>query len=625
MSIIKSVLILLALYMYLPFSSRALAVSEEEEKYLYMYYREEDLVETPTRAPKHLSDVAENMTVIKAKDIEEMNAHTLADILYNITGVEIDTLTTPGNQFFPSIQGSNFNQVLVLMDGIILNNLYENLAYIGTIPVQHIRQVEIIKGPASSVWGSSLGGVINIITKPGGPADAAGTISASYGEKNTWDYRAEIYGKNRGISYYLSGGGLSSDGFNLRTRTRNNNFYSKVGYDASQRLSFGFSVGYIRTDDEYDKYLFPTMRIIFDSETLFSSLNAKYSMDSNTELAASLRILRRNMYPVNKDLGTWTDLIRRITHERKDGGSVRLSTRLKDHAIVVGADLDSDELETRNFTSRTQSRETRTMLAAYVSDTIEFHKFAITPGIRYDKNGDEDQISPSLGITYKLGDNTVLRVTASEGFSTPAMGIKISIPGSEYIANPNAGSEKIRSVQAGFETTAIKYLYLKGTLFRHRVRDALEVDLFEGGKFAYANKGRVKRDGFEFEVRTVPVYNTSLSAGVAYIDAKDMNTGQKIELAAKNTYDVGVHYEYKGSFMAMLRGHYVKWNNDQESSGGKFDSFIWDLNLSKKVYAADKSSAEIFFAAHNLFNNSQHQLVWKNPGRWVEGGLRFKF
>ncbi|MCP6657794.1 TonB-dependent receptor plug domain-containing protein, partial [Klebsiella pneumoniae] len=86
-------------------------------------------------------------------------------------------------------------QVLVLIDGVSQTSTSSNFADVGAIPVQNIERVEIIKGPASTSWGSSLGGIINVITKsPEENRAAAGMVSASLGERFTGDYRGELTG-----------------------------------------------------------------------------------------------------------------------------------------------------------------------------------------------------------------------------------------------------------------------------------------------------------------------------------------------------------------------------------------------------------------------------------------------
>ena len=68
------------------------------------------------------SQTAENITVVTSAEIEALNAHTLADILAGVPGVQLEMVRTPGATVNLEIQGSNFNHVLVLIDDVPLNN-----------------------------------------------------------------------------------------------------------------------------------------------------------------------------------------------------------------------------------------------------------------------------------------------------------------------------------------------------------------------------------------------------------------------------------------------------------------------------------------------------------------------
>ncbi len=77
-------------FMFYMFSLQAFAfTSDEEMNLLSMYFKEDELVVSPTRALKRLSQVAENMEVITAEEIERMNAHTLPEVLEKVTGIFI--------------------------------------------------------------------------------------------------------------------------------------------------------------------------------------------------------------------------------------------------------------------------------------------------------------------------------------------------------------------------------------------------------------------------------------------------------------------------------------------------------------------------------------------------------
>jgi vitamin B12 transporter len=207
------------------------AVAGVPNQDLLLFWEQKELyVETATRTAKPISQVAENMVVVTAKDIADMNAHNVAEVLRRVPGLFVDLTTSDfGSGSNLSIQGAYDRQVTVLLDGVVWNFLAGGNAEVGSIPVQIIDRIEIIKGPASSAWGSALGGVINIITKNAGDsARPKGMLSASYGQKNSQDLNAELYGKGGAVGYYLYAGRQASDGLLNDRSYQRNSFYGKL-------------------------------------------------------------------------------------------------------------------------------------------------------------------------------------------------------------------------------------------------------------------------------------------------------------------------------------------------------------------------------------------------------------
>ena len=601
----------------------AYAQDKEELQILQMFYKEEELVVTPTRYPKPIFQVAENITVITSKDIESMNAHTLTDVLNTIPGIQMDIKGGPGSGTNAHIQGSEFKHVLVMIDGVTLNNLSDNFADISAIPVQNIERIEIIKGPASSSWGSSLGGVINIITK--NPAQARkieGTLSASYGERNTEDYRAEITGKIGKFGYYVYGGNLISDGFRSNTHFYENNVYTKLQWDIAEKANLLFTFGYNKGNRGLGEI--PDEDISFKNnfEYLYSTLSLNYSITDEADLNLSLRTSRQNTEFFLNQLSTGDKLGVNTAYDNENGGSAKFSYRYGLHSLVIGTDYDDGELESNAITGGKQELE---KWAIYSNDTVVIDKFSITPGIRYDHtNTNGDFLSPSLGVTYRLTENTLLSAYVARGFSIPPLASTFGT-GFFSVPNPDLEVEKVWSYQAGLESTAIKYLWVKTTLFRHDISDAIDSEELPDETFRTVNNGKQRRQGIELEIKTIPVYSTSLYAGTAYVNVKDKDTGKRLQNIPEYTYDIGIQYDDNKTFRGLLAGHYIWWNAET-SLKGKYSSLIWDLNLMKRIYRKDHRDVEIFFTAHNIFNGSQYlQGAFKNPRRWVEGGIRLKF
>lgn len=551
----KYLTLLLLFFSAIFISAAAFAQNDDELETLKMYYTEEDIaVVSATRFPKLKSQIAENIVVITSKEIEEMNAHTLGDVLYNVTGVQTEDNWGPGAGLFTYIQGSNFQHVLVLIDGVHINNEASNTNF-GAIPVRNIERIEIIKGPASSAWGSSLGGVINVITKAGGIRKFSGTLSASQGEMNTGDFGAEASGRAENLTYYLYGGSLRSNGSNPGFRLYENNLYLKLGYDLNDKLSITFTGSHTRGHQGLGEFINYDEMDTQGFEYFFSTLSADYSINDSASLKVSVRTQRQNALWQFITLSTGEPFGNYKYNIRTDGGSAVFSQKYDSHTFVLGADFD-------NITSSSNAYTPEEIIlkkyAFFVNDTILFGNLSITPGLRYDYTTLTGRfISPSLGITYRLSDRTLLRFDASRGFNSPGTDKYAST--AYYIANPNLTFEKVWSLQAGIETTAVKYLWLKATVFHHSISDALTQSSYENGTFTSLNSGRQKREGIELEMKTLPVYDTSISAGVCYINARDRDTGQKLSSSSVDyTYDIGLHYNDRKSLDAVLRGRYTK-------------------------------------------------------------------
>lgn len=553
-----------------PAVESAFANSEEELATLRMFYKEDEIVVTPTRFPKLASQTAENITVITAKEIEEMNAHTLADVLLNVTGVQIDNYTGLGGLPSVNIQGSYANYVIVLIDGVIMNYFSSGQFDMSALPLQNIERIEIIKGPASSAWGSSLGGVINVITKAPSLRKLSGALSASLGERNTGDYRTEASGRSDNFSYYLYGGHLktNSNGTVQNFGLNKNSFYTKLSYDITQDLNLMFTTGYIKDRKSTGEWIRWDERDTWNYEYLFSTLQADYTINGDSHLKATLRTNNMNGVQTYNTLSTGQELYPPITeHNTNTGGSVLFNAKIDIHSITIGSDIDygSAKQNTWAVEKRDVNRQ-----ALFASDTVSFGKLTIIPGIRYDHVIEVGSIvSPSLGATYKLTNRTLLKFFAAKGFNAPNLGY-ITASSSYYNGNYHTNSslkyEKVTSVQAGIETTAIKYLFLTANLFSHSIKDAMDYVFFDDGTWTVINKNRQKREGIEAGLKTLPVYNTSLTAGVCYVNARDMDTGERIMDIARYTYDIGLRYDDTKTVFALLKGHYIKWETRADNN-----------------------------------------------------------
>ncbi len=573
-----------------------------------------------SRTSKPLSHTAENITVITVADIEAMNAHSLADILDTIPGVQLQHNGGPGIQPFVFIQSANFIHVQVLIDGVSITNLNSGYSDVSSIPAYIIDRIEIIKGPSSTAWSQALGGVINVITKSPDKRLIGGTVSASIGQRTTADTHAEASGTSGKLGYYMSGGYFGTNGLLTGHQSHANKLYSKLTYDLSSRAHLWGTFGYSKAD--FGGRYVPEDWIDLKQEKLHvsrvASLGFRYDFGGNLELELTGRHFSYADWDVYSHVSTnpWlpdVDGLDRMTAKDSiTGAGAKLTWRSNHHLLVVGSDYNhSESYSTSADYGWTYSpyRINTDRWNIFLNDAVTFGPICISPGVRFDHNQTiADEFGATLGITWQLTDSTILRAYTGKGYGLPIMNIE------------RASAIKVWNSQIGFESMAVPYLWVKGTLFRNETwdnRDALNID--------YTVPERRVAHGAELEARTAPLFNTSLGGGYTYTNTT--RTGDNSQVSpdtARQTVQLSLRYDDK-TFRGMLNGRHIFWNSPPEYNA-KNNGLIWDLHFGATLLKTQDTSLELFGSGRNLFNSPYYDRdIFPDPGRWFEGGIRVKF
>ena len=152
------------------------------------------VVVTASRTEQPLLDLLADVTWIGPDEIAASGVDSLAQLLQRQPGTEIVTTGGPGSTSGVFLRGANTDQTLVLVDGMRVASSTTGTAALEAIPLSQIDHIEILRGPASSLYGAdAIGGVIQIFTRQGAPGFNA-NASGGYGTYNTADVTAGIGG-----------------------------------------------------------------------------------------------------------------------------------------------------------------------------------------------------------------------------------------------------------------------------------------------------------------------------------------------------------------------------------------------------------------------------------------------
>ncbi len=163
-----------------------------------------DIVVTATRVPTEVERIPAGVSVITRQMIEDHGFNTLVGALSDIPGIRVSPAGGPGGQASVFVRGTNSNHVLVLRDGMPINDPSEATGAFnfGVDTLSDIERIEVIRGPMAALYGSgAIGGVINLISRRGtqqgfhlegdlsggAPALLRGSIVAS-GVQDRFDY-----------------------------------------------------------------------------------------------------------------------------------------------------------------------------------------------------------------------------------------------------------------------------------------------------------------------------------------------------------------------------------------------------------------------------------------------------
>jgi len=616
---IKFILTLLAFLIGLALPAMA---EQRDETSLFDFSTEQQPAVAP-RYSRPISKIAENTTVITAEQIALLNAHTLADVLQTVPGVQLSQLQTPGSFTDFSIQGAEagLSHVLVLIDGVKINLQLSGQADPGLIPVQQIERVEIIKGAAAGSWGQALGGVVNVVTKSADSLRSfGGTGSSSLGERGTRDNRGEVSGTINRFGYYLSGGSLYSRGLLPNNGVNDNNGYAKFTYDLPDKGRFTVGLSYNEINKGLDENA-----LVHDDDTTRRSYNfLTFSYPLGEQLTLELTG-KTSDYKGNTKLndviaGAITPYLQFKLNESTRGGSAKLVWGDRLTNLTGGVEYEHGEVKQREIQTSTSPYlvdQRKDAYAAFASGTVSFGDLTLLPGIRFDHTGlDDDNVSYSLGATYQLTEKTILRVYGAKGFGLPLLVF-------------DNGSQKVWTVQTGVESETIPYLWLKGTLFYNDITNATASD-FDLNSPGVTHREQIKQ-GFELEARTTAFHGFSLAGGYTYIDARDRESGDRLDGVPANLLKASLQYDEKSlGFKGILTANYVDWNAPTDGNAPRYSATIMDLFLTQRLGSHNFLAPEIFFSIHNLLDGSQYQTdkafsVYKNTPRWLEGGVRFSF
>ena len=530
----------------------------------------ERVVVTATRSRTQLGQVPVPTSVVTADDISARGVRRLSDLLAEQPGIQLDYDHGAGVQ----VQGFDADYTLILIDGEPVIGRTAGTLNLDRITVADVQQVETVRGPSSSLYGSeALAGVVNIITQD--PADGLqGEVYAQYGTHNTSDASVRVAGAEgawRGkafLSRYASGGYDLTAGATPTTPSFTNYVArSTLGYALSSATDLEVRGRLSHEDQSRTAQVRGNETQLFDDTgertdwNLAPTLTHRLRLGTTLELRAVASGYRTETRLQGRQDGTELSNSRFNQQYRK--GEAQLQSALGDaHLATVGAgyireSVDADRVEGR-----------RTGGFVFVQDEWSPAEWIdLVPSARLDAHSDyATRISPKLATLVRPVDGLRIRASVGSGYKAPAfrqLYLNFTNPQAGYsvfgaeevragLDNLDARSEIATFLQdpatlggamdaersiaynAGISVDLPAALTLDANLYHNEVRDLIDtqpVARKTNGQqvFTYFNRGRVFTQGLETELSWQPRRAFNATVSYTYLNAKDRDVLDDLE------------------------------------------------------------------------------------------------
>ncbi|ENO86650.1 TonB-dependent receptor domain-containing protein [Thauera linaloolentis] len=525
----------------------------------------EAVVVTATRQQQRADETLASVDVITREQIERAGHSTLTDLLAAQPGIQISSNGGPGANTGIFIRGANSGHTLVLVDGMRIGSATSGQPALEVIPTELIERVEILRGPASALYGSdAIGGVIQIFTRKG-EAGLYPSVRAGVGTERSYTLGASLAGGQDRLRYSVSAGRERTDGFNVRKNPSTVADRDRDGFH-NDYLSASASLG-LRDDDEIGLTLFHSEgRNWYDSDNEFNS-----RVDKGLDTAG--------IYLRNKLADGWVSTLRLgysedRSHSRGSSAPVdRFDTEQTQFAwqndISLGGGLllaAVEHLEQRIDTTGTFDRDTRRVDSALLGWGGQFGKHHLQVNARHD---DDSQFGGKttglLAYGYQILPEWRVRGSVGTAFKAPTFNdlyfpLACFPPFGCFGGNPDLKPEESLNREIGvvWERGGLQ---MSATYYNNRVKN-----LIQWGSTP-DNVGKAKLEGLEWGV-SATVADYRVRATVDLLDAKDEDSGERLVRRARRAASLGIDRSAgKWSWGAEWRGQSEREDGGERLGG----------------------------------------------------------
>jgi iron complex outermembrane receptor protein len=550
-----------------------------------------------------------NVTVISKSQIESLAAQSVEEVLAYYTGIDVRKRGANGVQTDMSMRGSNFEQVLLLINGIRINDAQTghnsmNLPF----DVSSVERIEILKGPAARRFGQgAYAGVINIVTKPSSENNII--LNGEGGDFNSYPGGVASNFGNENFRNFVQVNHSQSDGYRYNTDYKVNNVYYQNQYKISngnvkfqvgfQEKKFGAN-GFYASPIYTDQYEEIQMAIVSAGLEKKISENIGFNANIYWKRAQDMYLLKRNNPSFYRNMHIGNNV------------GVDVSANYKSFLgnTGLGVDVRKEFLES----NRLGSRE-RLVSQAFLEHHFSFfnESLNISPGISWSNIEGENYLYPGIDVSYTEENNKVFANFSKVNRIPTYTDLYYMSPLEQ--GNPNLVPENALSGELGYQYQE-NQSFIKYSMFWRKTDNAIDWQKeTPSSPWKAQNIGTIETKGFELEANHQVNSWLSYAVGYTYLDNQRLND----EVISRYSLD-----NLKHQFVAKLKNQFKGFSNELIYRYNERVN-LGSYNLLDDKISYQFSNVNLYVLVNNITNSDyvETSLV-PMSGRWFHVGFTYK-
>tara|TARA_R110002074_G_scaffold44847_1_gene116644 strand:- start:314 stop:2134 length:1821 start_codon:yes stop_codon:yes gene_type:complete len=576
----------------------------------------QEVIITSTRIDLPFKENSRTIDIISSEDIKNSATTNVADLLQQVAGVDIRRRGTAGSQADVYIRGGSFDQTLLLIDGIKMDDAQTGHHTMNAaLPIEVIERIEIIKGPAARVFGqNAFTGAINIVTKKQLKNSVSTNLeTGSFGQLNG---SVTLGSELENSSHIIHVGKLTSEGYRNNSDYNNSNYFIKSVFNKKAQAvemiatffdrKFG-AENFYTTNPAWNEYE-ETQNSLIGFTTTFESKKLKIKPRVYWKRNQDMFLLKRNE----------PNFFRNLHITDKMGAEVNASYNSELGVTGFGVDLSKIYIRSNNLGNRN-----RFMTNVFLEHQFKLlnNRLDITPGVAVTYFSDfKFHAFPGLDIGYRLTDNFKIYGNTGYTYRIPTYtDLFYSDPAT--VGNANLEPEEALSVEVGGKYITPKFTGSFAVFYRDANKLIDYVKENETDRFMATNLRDLYTKGFEvntsynFKVNNL---NQNLSLGYTFIEDEvgDLN----INFSRYSINSLKHHVTSRLSTQLVKNMNFnIIYKHAERTAGLSYN--VWDASIVIAV-----KQFEFTLTAANIFNEAYIETGFvPMPPSNVLFGLHYSF